>query len=93
MGLVKRWILGRWLVRWLFRGSPLAVAAKLAAVGLWGAWRWRRERAQEEAARRSREIEADYEVIGPVPIPPPEPPMTPGGTADDPETDDRVEIE
>jgi hypothetical protein len=43
------------------RGSPLTVAAKLAAVGAVGAWRYSRKR---KAERRDR-IEAEYEVLGP----------------------------
>lgn len=64
MGLLRKWVLGRWFVRWLLRGSPGTVAAKLAAVALWGAWKWRREKRRAETARRELEIPADYEVVG-----------------------------
>jgi hypothetical protein len=45
------------------RGSPLAVVAKLAAVGAIGAWRYNRKR-KSEGRERGR-IEAEYEVLGP----------------------------
>lgn len=63
MGVLKKLVLGRWLLRWLFRGAPGTVAAKLAGVALFGAWKWRRERRREEAERRAREIPADYDVL------------------------------
>jgi hypothetical protein len=61
MGIMTRAVVWRWLARWLMRGSPLTVAAKLAAVGAVGAWRYSRKR---KAERRHR-IEAEYEVLGP----------------------------
>ncbi|CAN5809586.1 hypothetical protein BH20GEM1_BH20GEM1_12620 [soil metagenome] len=61
MGILTRAVVWRWLARWLMRGSPLTVAAKLAAVGAVGAWRYSRKR---KAERRDR-IEAEYEVLGP----------------------------
>lgn len=64
-GWIKKAILGRWLARWLLRGSPWAVVAKLAAVAAWGAWRWRRRQNAAEQNRRSREIPAEYEVLEP----------------------------
>lgn len=64
MGLFTRAVVGRWLARWLMRGSPLAIVAKLAAVGAFGAWRFHRQR-KREAGRTPQQIEADYEVLGP----------------------------
>lgn len=61
MGVIRKLVFGRWAVKWLLRGSPWAVAAKLAGVALFGAWRWRREHDSE--TRGPREIEADYEVL------------------------------
>lgn len=61
MGLIRKLVLGRWAAKWLLRGGPWAVAAKLAGVALYGAWQWRRE--HEPDAGRPGEIEADYEVI------------------------------
>ena len=81
MGIVNRLVIGRWLVRWLLRGSPAAVAAKLAAVGLFGAWKWHRERRREESARATREISADYEVLGADRLTSPEPGGSSRGTA------------
>jgi len=63
MGLLTRAVVGRWLARWLLRGSPLAVAAKLVAVGALGAWKYRRD--HRSADRDPRRIDADYEVLGP----------------------------
>lgn len=63
MGLMTRAVVGRWLARWLMRGSPLAVAAKLAAVGALGAWKYHRD--HRKAERDPRGIDADYEVLGP----------------------------
>ena len=63
MGFLRKLILGRWFTRWLLRGGPWGVAAKLAGVALWGAWKWRRERRQVERAREAREIRAEYEVL------------------------------
>lgn len=80
MSILKKLVLGRWAMRWLMRGSPAAVAAKLAAVGLVGAWKWRRERKRELAAAAAREIPAEYEVVGPDRLAGPEPPGAPGGT-------------
>ena len=64
MGLLKKAVVGRWLARWLMHGSPLAVVAKLAAVGAFGAWRYHRQR-KRAAADDSKRIDADYEVLGP----------------------------
>ena len=64
MGLFTRAVMTRWLARWLFRGSPAAVLAKLAAVGALGAWRYHRKR-KRLAAGDPRRIDADYEVLGP----------------------------
>ncbi|MGH2804878.1 MAG: hypothetical protein ACRDL4_17830, partial [Thermoleophilaceae bacterium] len=63
VGLLKRLFLGRWLVRWLFRGGPWSIALKLAGAALWGAWRLRREGKRTERERRKLEIDADYEVV------------------------------
>ncbi|MGH7566387.1 MAG: hypothetical protein ACREK2_06120 [Gemmatimonadota bacterium] len=68
MGLLTRAVVWRWLARWLMRGSPLAVVAKLAAVGAIGAWRYNRKR-KAEGRERGR-IEAEYEVLGPERIAP-----------------------
>jgi hypothetical protein len=79
MGLLKQAVVGRWLARWLMRGSPLAVVAKLAAVGAFGAWRYHRQR-KRSAALDQKQIDADYEVLGPDRIAPGERPrMEPGG--------------
>src|SRR5688500_685473 len=80
MGGLRNVVVGRWLVRWLLRGSPVAVVLKLAGVALWGAWRWRRERRAEEA-RRPKELRADYEVVPPGRLPGPEPRAAAPGTA------------
>ena len=64
MGLLQRVVVGRWFTRWLLRVGPWSVAAKLAAVVLYGAWKWRREKRNEAAAVRRREVSADYEVLG-----------------------------
>jgi hypothetical protein len=64
MGLFTRAVVGRWLARWLMRGSPVAVVAKLAAVGAFGAWRYHRQR-KRDAAQDQKQIDADYEVLGP----------------------------
>ena len=68
MGLLTRAVVWRWLARWLMRGSPFAVVAKLAAVGAIGAWRYNRKR-KAEGRERGR-IEAEYEVLGPERIAP-----------------------
>lgn len=65
MGLLQKLVLGRWFTRWLLRGGPWSIAAKLAAVAIFGAWKYRRERRQLERAVREKEIEADYEVVEP----------------------------
>jgi hypothetical protein len=79
MGLLKQAVLGRWLARWLMRGSPLVVVAKLAAVGAFGAWRYHRQR-KRSAAPDQKQIDADYEVLGPDRIAPvARPEMEPGG--------------
>jgi hypothetical protein len=69
MGLLKKAVVGRWLARWLMRGSPVAVVAKLAAVGAFGAWRYHRQR-KRSAAHDQKRIDADYEVLGPDQIAP-----------------------
>jgi hypothetical protein len=82
MGLLKQAVVGRWLARWLMRGSPLAVVAKLAAVGAFGAWRYHRQR-KRSAAHDQKQIDADYEVLGPDRIAPTaRPEMEPGRTAE-----------
>lgn len=63
MGFFKKLILGRWFTRWLLRGGPWGVAAKLAGVALWGIWKWRREQRAVESEQRAREIPAEYEVV------------------------------
>jgi hypothetical protein len=82
MGFLRRVVLGRWLARWLMRGSPLAVAAKLLAVGALGAWKYRRDR-QGTAGRDPRQIDADYEILGPERIAP----VARGGTEPIPEAE------
>lgn len=62
MGLIRKLILGRWGAKWLLRGGPWAVAAKLGLVALYGAWRWRREHGGDSGGK-AMEIEADYEVL------------------------------
>jgi len=69
MGLLTRAVVGRWLARWLLRGGPLAIAAKLLAVGALGAWKYHRER-KRSAELDPQRIEADYEVLGPERIAP-----------------------
>lgn len=64
MGILTRAVVWRWLARWLMRGSPAAVVAKLAAVGAIGAWRYHRKR-KKLAEHDPGRIEADYEVLGP----------------------------
>lgn len=80
MGMLQRLFLGRWVTRWLLRGGPWTIAAKLAGVALWGAWKWRRERRREVAGERAREIPAEYEVLPPDTLPPPA--GSPSGTGD-----------
>lgn len=63
MGWFGKAIVGRWLGRWLLRGGPWSIAAKLVGVVVYGAWKWRREAKRVETERRSREIPAEYEVI------------------------------
>lgn len=63
MALWTRVVLGRWLARWLLRGGPLAIAAKLVAVGALGAWKYRRE--LKRSGRDTGQIDAEYEVLGP----------------------------
>lgn len=65
MGFLRRLVLGRWFTRWLLRGGPWSIAAKLAAVALYGAWKWRRERKRVGTSRPAGEIEASYEVLDP----------------------------
>ncbi len=64
MGILTRAVVWRWLARWLMRGSPAAVVAKLAAVGAIGAWRYHRKR-KKLAEHEPGRIEAEYEVLGP----------------------------
>lgn len=64
MGVVNRLVMGRWFSRWLLRGGPWAVGAKLAGVAAYGVWKWRREQKKLEEKVRDREIPADYEVLG-----------------------------
>ena len=80
MGLLKRLVMGRWLARWLMRGSPLSVALKLGGVALWGVWRWRRDERRRRLEQGRKEIDADYEVVPPGRIetgPTRNPPATP----------------
>jgi hypothetical protein len=65
VGLLKRLVMGRWLARWLLRGSPLSVGLKLGGVALWGVWRWRRDERRRRQEQREKEIDADYEVVPP----------------------------
>ncbi|HUF88715.1 MAG TPA: hypothetical protein VMR66_01905 [Gemmatimonadota bacterium] len=76
MGLWTRVVLGRWLARWLLRGSPLAIAAKIVAVGALGAWKYHRE--LKRSGRDTRQIDAEYEVLGPDRIAPVARPPTEG---------------
>ena len=55
---------GRGLARWLMRGSPGAIVAKLAAVAALGAWRYHRQRKRAGESDQKR-IDAEYEVLGP----------------------------
>ena len=64
MGILTRAVVWRWLARWLMRGSPATVVAKLAAVGAIGAWRYHRKR-KKLAGDEPGRIEAEYEVLGP----------------------------
>ena len=64
MGVLTRAVVWRWLARWLMRGSPAVVVAKLAAVGAIGAWRYHRKR-RKLAGQEPGRIEAEYEVLGP----------------------------
>lgn len=63
MGWFGKAVVGRWLGRWLLRGGPWSIAAKLLGVVVYGAWKWRREARRLESERGAREIPADYEVI------------------------------
>ncbi len=63
MGFLKKAIIGRWFTRWLLRGGPWGVAAKLSGVALWGIWKWRKEKREAERTRRAQEIPAEYEVM------------------------------
>lgn len=65
MAWLKRLVLGRWLARWLLRGSPASVALKMGGVALWGVWRWRRDERRRRLEERRKEIDADYEVVPP----------------------------
>jgi hypothetical protein len=64
MGVVNRLFMGRWFSKWLLRGGPWTVGAKLAGVAAYGVWRWRREQRKLEREDKDREIPADYEVLG-----------------------------
>ena len=64
MGILRKLVLGRWFARWLLRGSPWTIAAKLVGVAAVGAWRWRREHKRAAREQRAREIDASYEVLG-----------------------------
>lgn len=95
MGVLRRLVMGRWLARWLLRGSPLAVALKLGGVALWGVWRWRREERRQRLMRRRREIDADYEIVPPGRLetgPTRNPAGTPGYGADEPSREPRESI-
>jgi hypothetical protein len=63
LSVIGRLIFGRWFARWLLRGGPWAIAGKLAAVGIWGAFKWRRETRRLAREVERREIEAEYEVL------------------------------
>lgn len=63
MGWFRKAVIGRWFGKWLLRGGPWSIAAKLAGVALYGAWKWRREAKRVGRERGSREIPADYEVV------------------------------
>ncbi|MDX1660424.1 MAG: hypothetical protein R3326_01425 [Gemmatimonadota bacterium] len=104
MGWIKKAVVGRWLTKWLFRGGPWAVAAKLLGVAVYGAWKWRRETKQLEEQGASKEIEAHYEVVVDEPgdlgpgegrIPPPgEQGRRPSGTVEGPRSGSiRTDIE
>lgn len=93
MGLVNRMVIGRWIVRWLLRGSPAVVATKLAAAGLFGAWKWRRDRRRQGSALAAREISADYEVLGPDRLARPEPGGSGRGTSEPDESIHTSELE
>lgn len=69
MGLLTRAVVGRWLARWLLRGGPVAIAAKLVAVGALGAWKYHREQKRSDG-RDPQQIDAEYEVLGPERIAP-----------------------
>lgn len=69
MGLFTRAVVFRWLARWLTRGSPLTIIAKIAAVGAFSAWRYHRQRKRLEGSDQRR-IDAEYEVLGPERIAP-----------------------
>lgn len=69
MGLLTRAVVGRWLARWLLRGGPVAIAAKLVAVGALGAWKYHREQKRSDG-RDPHQIDAEYEVLGPERIAP-----------------------
>ena len=69
MGLFTRAVVLRWLARWLMRGSPLTIVAKIAAVGAFSAWRYHRQK-KRLAGNRERRIDAEYEVLGPERIAP-----------------------
>lgn len=84
MGVLTRAVVWRWLARWLMRGSPAVVLAKLAAVGAFGAWRYHRKR--KKLGGEPGRIEAEYQVLGPDRIGPArsgsEPRSRPKGTGD-----------
>ena len=68
MGLFTRAVVLRWLARWLMRGSPMTIVAKIAAVGAFSAWRYHRQR--KRSRRDEKRIDAEYEVLGPERIAP-----------------------
>ena len=61
MGLFTRAVVLRWLARWLMRGSPMTIVAKIAAVGAFSAWRYHRQR-KRLAESDPKRIDAEYEV-------------------------------
>ena len=53
----------RWLGRWVVRGRPITVLAKLTLVAIAGMWRWHRASRRTRRESRQREITADYVVL------------------------------